>query len=82
MTTPLTKTEIKTLFPWEIWMDGTWHQAVHHRDFHQEIAGFVSMLRREGHKSLLDVETRVRGAVVYFRFYVSEVPLSQRRGRG
>ena len=81
MTPPLTQTEIKTLFPWDTWMDGREHTAVHHRDFHQEIAGFVSMLRREGAKALLDVETRVRGAVVYFRFYVSEAPLNQRRAR-
>ena len=81
MTSPLTSSEIATLFPWEVWMDGKWHQAVHHRDFHQEIAGFVSMLRRRGQGCLLEVETRVRGAVVYFRFYVSEAPLD-RRGRG
>ena len=79
MPAPLTPTETNTLFPWNVWMDGEGHTAIHHRDFHQEIGGFISMLRRQGAKALLDVETKVTGAVVWFRFYESEAPLNQRR---
>lgn len=78
---PLTPSQVNTLFPWELWLDGQSHEATYGRDFPQEIEAFISMLRRKADKTLTAVSTMVRGEVVSFQFYVPRHSLRKRASR-
>lgn len=77
----LTSDEVETVFPWDLWMNGSVHSAIRGADFPQEVEGFRSLLRSKAARALMEVATRAVGDVVHFQFHVDRRPLRSRRSR-
>lgn len=62
----------RTKYPWEKWMDGKEHIAVHGKDFTCGIPSFVTLLHQKvgRFENVSHVETNVQGTKVVFMYFL------------